>query len=156
MDSEKITACECPASGWCARHNVDKNDHWVFLCRTRADYFQMWEQGVGPGQAVPAAGTGGQNPSILGMAWNLATSLAAFVADGCKTVTAEEYKQRLEICSGCDQRYGNNCLKCGCNLPLKAHGRAFECPLAKWPMPSEHEEGEAQEQAFAVRGLTSG
>jgi hypothetical protein len=66
-------------------------------------------------------------------AWNLVRSLADFVADGCKTVTADQYRQRLEICDACDQRRDNRCMKCGCRLSLKARGRAFKCPLEKWP-----------------------
>jgi len=72
-------------------------------------------------------------PSLHRQAWNLTVSLAAFVADGCHTVTAEQYRRRLEICDACDQRRGNRCLKCGCRLSLKARGRAFRCPLDRWP-----------------------
>ena len=74
-----------------------------------------------------------QPPSLPRQAWNLARALAGFVADGCKTVTEEQYRRRLEICDGCDQRRGNRCTKCGCRLSLKARGRAFRCPSDKWP-----------------------
>jgi hypothetical protein len=72
-------------------------------------------------------------PSLMRRTWNLAGSLASFLADGCKTLTKEEYQARLEVCDTCDQRRGNRCLKCGCRLSLKARGRAFQCPLNKWP-----------------------
>lgn len=75
----------------------------------------------------------GHPPSLARQAWNLARSLADFVADGCKTVTAEQYQSRLEICDGCDHRRSNRCMKCGCRLSLKAQGRAFKCPAGKWP-----------------------
>ncbi|NUQ65977.1 MAG: hypothetical protein HUU20_26245 [Pirellulales bacterium] len=71
-------------------------------------------------------------PSLPRQAWNLARALAEFVADGCRTVTAEEYRGRLEMCDACDERRGNRCMKCGCRLSLKARGRAFHCPLEKW------------------------
>ena len=71
-------------------------------------------------------------PPLARQAWNLATSLAAFVADGCHTVDEGEYRQRLEICDVCDSRRGNRCMQCGCNLAMKAVGRAFHCPSAKW------------------------
>ncbi len=77
-------------------------------------------------------------PSLVRQAWNLAQSLADFVADGCKTVTRDEYAQRLEICHACDQRRANRCLKCGCRLALKARGRAFKCPEGKWATLNEH------------------
>jgi len=72
-------------------------------------------------------------PSLARQAWNLARSLADFVADGCKTLGESEYRRRLEICDTCPLRRGNRCLKCGCRLSLKARGRAFKCPENKWP-----------------------
>ena len=78
----------------------------------------------------------GRPPSLPRQAWNLARALAEFVADGCQTVDEAQYRLRLEICDACDARRGNRCLKCGCRLSLKARGRAFRCPLDKWP-PSD-------------------
>ena len=78
-------------------------------------------------------------PSLRKQAWNLTKSLAAFVSDGMKTVSKQEYEQRLEICDTCEKRQGNRCLECGCNLSVKAKGRAFQCPLDKWPSPTESE-----------------
>ena len=72
-------------------------------------------------------------PPLPRQAWNLAQALADFVADGLRTVTAEQYKRRVEICDTCPERRGNRCLKCGCRLALKARGRTFKCPLGKWP-----------------------
>lgn len=74
-----------------------------------------------------------RRPPLKRQLWNLAESLAAFVADGLKTVSKEQYEARLKICDACDQRRDNRCLKCGCNLSLKARGRAMKCPLDKWP-----------------------
>ncbi|MCB9939633.1 MAG: hypothetical protein H6823_15430 [Planctomycetaceae bacterium] len=80
-------------------------------------------------------------PSLPRQVWNLAQSLASFVADGCKTVTPQQYQARLEVCDTCDQRKGNRCMKCGCQLSLKARGRAFRCPLAKWPDITKEDNG---------------
>lgn len=49
------THCECPAAGYCTRHQTRKSKHWHDLCQTRHDYFSAWEQGHGPGQ-LPAKG----------------------------------------------------------------------------------------------------
>lgn len=65
--------------------------------------------------------------------WNLAKALKDFVADGCKTLSVEDYQRRLEICAACPHRERNTCGICGCRLSLKARGRAFQCPLDKWP-----------------------
>ena len=80
-----------------------------------------------------AAAPNKEMPSLARQAWNLARSLADFVVDGCKTVSADQYRERLEICDACDYRRNNRCTKCGCRLSLKAQGRAFKCPEAKWP-----------------------
>jgi len=72
-------------------------------------------------------------PPMHTRAWNLTKALAAFVADGLKTVTEEQYARRLSICEGCGERRENFCLQCGCYLAWKATGRAFQCPLKKWP-----------------------
>jgi peroxiredoxin len=72
-------------------------------------------------------------PPLATRAWNLTQSLADFAADGFKTLSTDEYQTRLAICDTCDRRRENTCLECGCYLPLKAKGRAFECPIKKWP-----------------------
>jgi hypothetical protein len=72
-------------------------------------------------------------PPLSQQAWNLAKSLASFIADGLTTVTQEQYLARLKICDTCSERRKNKCLRCGCRLSLKARGRAFDCPLKKWP-----------------------
>ena len=75
-------------------------------------------------------------PPIHRQAWNLATSLAAFVSDGLRFVDADEYAARLAACEACDRRRGRRCLECGCRIDMKARGRAFRCPLGKWPISS--------------------
>ena len=42
--------CTCSQAGWCERHQCHKTAHWHRLCRTRPQYFRLWEQGRGPGQ----------------------------------------------------------------------------------------------------------
>ncbi len=49
------TPCECQEPGFCPRHRCEKTAHWHHLCRTRSDYFQLWEDARGPGQAPAAA-----------------------------------------------------------------------------------------------------
>ena len=73
-------------------------------------------------------------PSLAEKAWNLAAAIAGFVADGCQTVGHAEYAQRLRICDTCEQREAAICKQCGCYIPLKAQGRAMQCPLGRWPV----------------------
>ena len=72
-------------------------------------------------------------PPFGGRAWNLTKALAAFAADGCRTVSKATYRIRLQTCAPCPRREENRCLECGCFLPIKAKGRAWQCPLDKWP-----------------------
>jgi hypothetical protein len=46
-------------------------------------------------------------PPLSRQTWNLAQSLAGFVADGCKAVSEDDYRQRLEICDKCEYRHDN-------------------------------------------------
>jgi len=48
-----LTHCECTAPGHCPRHRCVKTPHWHHLCQTRPDYYQLWEEGQGPGQDLP-------------------------------------------------------------------------------------------------------
>ena len=80
-----MTNCSCQHSAdyfHCDRHQCWKTEHWHMLCRTREDYFQLWEHGVGPGQNLPEVVNSGTAPSLAKRTWNLATSLAAFMAEG--------------------------------------------------------------------------
>ena len=81
----------------------------------------------------PPPNPSANRPGMLRRAWNLVEAVAAFVADDCQTVSAEEYAARLAICDACDSRKGNVCEACGCILSIKARGQAMTCPLQRWP-----------------------
>jgi hypothetical protein len=72
-------------------------------------------------------------PPLSTQAWSLARSVAAFVADGFRTVDAGQYRERLGVCGACDRLSGHRCTECGCWVALKARGRTFTCPLGRWP-----------------------
>ena len=101
--------------------------------------FKKADLGNGPQPKIEQA-PAANGPSAISMppmgrkAWNLATSLMNFVADGLKTVSTEQYQERLDVCDSCENRSGNRCTKCGCHLSIKAKGRAFDCPIGKWPV----------------------
>ncbi len=130
---------------WCERHKVKKTAHSIELCRTNADYRRAWESGTGPGQKVSGPGFTSASPTpvleplppgmppVFERARHFVKAIKDFWSDGMKTVTKEQYVERLTICAGCDLVNGNWCRKCGCWLSLKARGRAFECPGGYWP-----------------------
>lgn len=72
-------------------------------------------------------------------------ALAAFVADGCETVSPDEYRERLEVCQHCDRRDGYQCAECGCLCALKAKGAVWDCPLNRWPQRNAPESSTTNE-----------
>lgn len=77
-------------------------------------------------------------PPLRRQAWDLAKAMAAFIADGLKTVDQDEYKRRMGLCDTCEHRARNRCSLCGCNLSLKVAGRVFECPDGRWVAANIH------------------
>lgn len=129
---------------------MHKPARWVELCQTNQSYWLAWEEGRGPGQGdrkkvtvkgkprpPGVLGCGGCGGKLASMAWDLTKSIAAFVADGFKTVNEEEYKRRLSVCDVCEHRKGQRCSVCGCFVALKAKGRAWDCPDGRWEQEEE-------------------
>lgn len=68
---------------------------------------------------------------------NFSKALARFVASP-KTVTKEQFEERLNICKDCVWRNKNHCSVCGCKLSglmNKPKLKTENCPLGKWPSP---------------------
>ena len=47
--TRSVTGCVCDAPGNCPRHGCAKTPHFHQLCRTRPEYFSLYEEGRGPG-----------------------------------------------------------------------------------------------------------
>jgi hypothetical protein len=71
-------------------------------------------------------------PTLARKAWSLVKAIGAFVAKP-GFVPFWEYHRRLAICDACPRRNGEHCGACGCNISIKAKGKAWKCPLEKWP-----------------------
>ena len=41
----KITGCDCQSPGWCPRHRCSKTEFQWEMCRRRADWFALGEEG---------------------------------------------------------------------------------------------------------------
>ena len=158
MEEDKKTPCECPLAGYCNRHGVTKHLHHHKLCQNHQGYFDMWEEGRGPGQKRKAkkpekqkesqpkckfcknSGCTGecrnnnQLPSTTQMAKNLAKATKDHVRGGLKTVSEEEIKQRLDICGDCEHYipHSARCKLCGCFTKFKAKLKSGGCPINKW------------------------
>lgn len=136
--------CECPdglEDVFCERHGVVKTWTQRAQCRKGGRHWEAWESGAFAESAEPKAPPEQRRPrkrSCCGQAWDLAKALATFVADGCRTVTAEEYRARLEVCDQCDllDPKRGRCRSCGCKVRIKARGRAWQCPEGFWPNQS--------------------
>ncbi|MBR3019309.1 MAG: hypothetical protein IKH57_19890 [Clostridia bacterium] len=42
------------------------------------------------------------------------------------------YRQRLSLCSACDQLQNGTCMGCGCLVELRAAYAREKCPFRKW------------------------
>ena len=113
-------------------HPVD----WHRLSQTRPDYFQLWEQGRGPGQIVLAEPEIGE-PGLLRKAVHLGQAAVRHAADGLQKVDDVDYESRLAICRGCPvcdvERLVCRDGACECYLQIKARWRSESCPRSQWP-----------------------
>jgi hypothetical protein len=160
MTDKPKTGCECPLAGYCERHGMNKHVHNHTLCQNHEGYFNMWEEGRGPGQpgkpakpvppnpaqlpqACPYCGKGPCNgqcrnkqqlPSAIQMAKNLAVSAKDHAKSGFQTSSEEEIARRLEICGDCEHFVpeSSRCSLCGCFAKLKAKLKSGKCPINKW------------------------
>jgi hypothetical protein len=131
--------CVCTGPGLCHRHQVVKSRHWFDLCRQRADYFDLWEQGRGPGQHTVdtvAREATLREPGIGRKVINLSRAAINHIADQLHCVGNELFELRLGICRTCEYCDTSTLrcrhFHCGCKLMRKARWRSSECPLGKW------------------------
>lgn len=130
--------CECEVPGWCERHQCQKTPHFHRLCRTREDYFSLWEAGRGPGQDNKghATETESREPGLLRKAVNFGRAVTQHVHDGRREVSDEIYNARLATCRACpscdEARMVCREPSCGCRLTIKARWNSQRCPLNKW------------------------
>jgi hypothetical protein len=128
--SPEPAPCQCVVAGWCERHKRLTTPGQVESCQTNPAYRAIQDR-------VAAGKPETKPPPLLQRAWNLAVALTEFVADGFKTVSPEQYAERIRTCDNCPGGYrsGPICThaKCGCVIALKARGRAWKCPAGFWP-----------------------
>ena len=86
--AQTVTKCECKGPGHCDRHQCGKTAHFHEMCRTRPDYFRLWEQGQGPGQVQFTGGHPARFP------------LGTWLATAIKLVTFG----RVKPCTTCKSR----------------------------------------------------
>lgn len=71
-------------------------------------------------------------PGIIRKAVNLVGSAAAHIANGGRLVPDAVHAERVALCKACEYFRAGACLKCGCNIRLKAKSAALACPVGKW------------------------
>ena len=126
------SGCVCPQAGFCERHQCLKTEHWHMLCQTRSDYFQLWEEGRGPGQKQPQQ----QEPGLVRKAANFGKAVVKHVANRRQVASNELFAARIAICEECDslnqQRRVCTEKSCGCYIDKKARWQSENCPQGKW------------------------
>jgi hypothetical protein len=101
-----VTACECPGPGDCSRHQCRKNAHLHALCRTRQDYFDLWEAGRGPclgplRPASPCRRRGAQISTIGCQSCGGTTTVAVFACALHEECTLAAAEPGIASCAGC-------------------------------------------------------
>lgn len=76
-------------------------------------------------------------PNLIQTGWNFAKAITKHAVDGFKSVSTQEYENRLRICDTCPFRNAVRCTKCNCNITYKAQWRSERCPADKWNTPIE-------------------
>lgn len=135
---DKLRHLHHPAAEWYAQH---LESYRAGLAKITPDTFDpQWsplsgkvdvsaegprpEHAARPGSVVTAG--------PLRMAVNAAKSMASFMASGLKTSSPQVYRDRLAICTTCDQHTGTRCRVCGCITAAKAWLQHERCPFDKW------------------------
>ena len=97
-----VTGCECQIAGYCSRHKCNKTEHFHKLCRTRPDYFALYEEGRGPACAAEsvarAENINGVSSIGLGDAVAWVASLFGFKPwPGCGCQKRKEFLNRFTL-----------------------------------------------------------
>jgi len=121
---KKQTPCECPLSGYCNRHGVEKNESEYRLCSRDLRYFNLWESRAG----------GKSSPPVRKQATNFIKSATKHLLHGMKKADEELTNSRMSICLSCSKydKTKERCMECGCVVPLKAAWLSSSCPDGKW------------------------
>jgi hypothetical protein len=92
-------------------------------------------------------------PTLAKMASTFFSSTLGWAKSGLKTVTADQFEARIEICKGCELWEGSGfagtgrCKKCGCSTQAKLRMATEKCPIDKWgPVTSEPTKSDEQDQ----------
>lgn len=74
-------------------------------------------------------------PPISTQIVNFSKAVVKHARNKFKKVDELIYRQRLEICNGCEFHSNGRCTHkaCGCYLATKAWWASENCPIAKWP-----------------------
>jgi hypothetical protein len=162
----KKTNCECNGPGYCKRHNVPKSQALFNICQQREDYFQRWEEGLGPGQRsfkrTEATTPQPQEPlsqNIFSLGKRYLNEKKIWQQAGQPLRTDEEIERIFrDVCASCEHvtKKKNKlyqCRLCGCFL--KPEGSTFNkiawattnCPAIppKWTAEIELPEEEKKE-----------
>ena len=137
----KWTPCECDGPGWCARHHCLKNSALYHRCRRSLDAYNAWEAGDGPCLDHDQTADGCPGPGLFRRALNFGTAVVRHAVDQFRAVSDLCYEERLRICRSCPACDVPHLIcrerSCGCFLETKARWASENCPLQKWPEPSD-------------------
>lgn len=124
------TPCECPLSGYCNRHKIEKNQTEHRLCSNDIRYFDMWEKKSQLTEKPELK----EEPNLIKKTGNFLKAVTAHVGSGLEQADDELKEKRASICSTCPYLDKENfkCTHCGCWLKYKIAWATSSCPIEKW------------------------
>lgn len=74
-------------------------------------------------------------PGLIRTGLNFLAAASRYVAAGCPSVTAEQYRLRVKSCGACPLCRNAKCLLCNCYVEQKAQMATEKCPRDPplWP-----------------------
>lgn len=122
-----MNICMGCTGDYCDRHGIQKHDRLRELCRTRRDYFDLWE-----GQHQDRLRQCDECEAKPLRIRQFLRSFYRWIRSGFAVVGWQRESERLTACGECPYRRGLWCALCCCFLWLKARWATEDCPIGRW------------------------
>lgn len=128
--------CQCPAAGWCERHQMRKSKAVHKVCINSSEQRAVWDYVAEHGKSPY-----GERPGMMRLIGNFSLALIKHMAGGGVHATDQQIQARMDICQTCPSRRfdGTVCVhpSCGCRISRtrmasKLAWASESCPDGHW------------------------
>ncbi len=117
--------CTCKSGDdFCPRYNRAMGRYWQFCQGT---------SGLGRAKEEAYLGALAKTPGIASQLLGFGKALLDHALAGLPQVADATYQERLAVCQACPLLSAGKCIRCGCEIALKARWSEQKCPEMKWP-----------------------